>query len=110
MAYNVAVLADKRGAVTGRSSFYFRAGGLFVHPSAKCASEPILPDELAFLRKVFKQMLEESRIPAGSVQAETMAARLIAIYQAGVRNEATLRALAKPFKDRPLPPTERALI
>ncbi len=69
-----------------------------MYPSPRDSpSRPILPEELDMLGAVFEQLLGEYQLTVNSDQAEALAARLIELYQSGVRDVTALRAMAKLF-------------
>ncbi|WP_245424324.1 hypothetical protein [Sinorhizobium sp. BJ1] len=63
---------------------------------------PISSEELSDLQVVLEDVLWELRLPRESEEAEVVAARLILLYQSGVRDAALLHAALT----RPNGPTE----
>ncbi|WP_164923817.1 hypothetical protein [Sinorhizobium fredii] len=57
--------------------------------------EPIGPDELELIDKVFKSELQTRALPSDGEQAEVLAATLIRAYQSGIRDASGLSAVAK---------------
>ncbi|MGK9261315.1 hypothetical protein KXS15_10175 [Sinorhizobium meliloti] len=57
-------------------------------------SGAISPDDVEMLGSLFDQILDEYQIPREGEEAEELAARLISIYQTGVRDVAMLKHLA----------------
>lgn len=55
-------------------------------------SRLILPDDLDELQAVFDDVLRQRQLPQNCQDAELLAAQLIRLYQAGVRDVASLRA------------------
>ena len=55
-------------------------------------SRLILPKELDELQAVFDDVLRQRELPQNCDEAELLAARLIELYQGGVRDVASLRA------------------
>lgn len=56
--------------------------------------DPIRPAELAMIGKAFQDELQMRALPRQSGEAETLAARLISAYQAGIRDDLGLRIVA----------------
>lgn len=59
--------------------------------------ELILPDEFDKIESVFHELLQELNLSAASEQADTLAARLISLYQSGIRDAAALKHLMKTY-------------
>ncbi|MEZ0002067.1 hypothetical protein [Sinorhizobium fredii] len=57
----------------------------------------IPPDDVNMLSAIFEELLRECHSRRDSAEAEDLAARLIAIYQSGVRDTMLLRKLSIPF-------------
>jgi hypothetical protein len=56
-------------------------------------SAAISPDDVEMLGNLFEQILNEYQLPREGEKAEELAARLIAIYQTGVRDMEMLKKL-----------------
>ncbi|WP_018240562.1 hypothetical protein [Ensifer sp. BR816] len=61
------------------------------------ASQYIPPDDVEMLSVVFGELLRDCHSRRDSPEAEDLAARLVAIYQSGVRDTMLLRKLTIPF-------------
>ncbi|MGK9204250.1 hypothetical protein KXS15_27975 [Sinorhizobium meliloti] len=61
-------------------------------------SAAISPDDVEMLGNLFEQIVDEYQIPREGEKAEELAARLIAIYQTGVRDVEVLKKLATGSK------------
>ncbi|WP_028002902.1 hypothetical protein [Sinorhizobium arboris] len=57
-------------------------------------SKSISPDEVEMLSNVFEQLLHDYQIPRDGQEAEDLAARLVAVYQSGVRDVEMLKKLS----------------
>ncbi|MEY9199390.1 hypothetical protein ABIA16_004569 [Sinorhizobium fredii] len=57
-------------------------------------SKSISPEEVEMPSTVFEQLLHEYQIPRDGQEAEDLAARLVGIYQAGVRDVEMLKKLS----------------
>ncbi|MCA1494521.1 hypothetical protein [Sinorhizobium alkalisoli] len=57
--------------------------------------DPIGPNELELIDKIFQVELQVRRISRKCAEAEALAARLIHAYQSGIRNADALSALAR---------------
>jgi hypothetical protein len=59
-------------------------------------SEYISPEDLDMLCMVFNEVLEDCHTSRNSGEAEDIAARLLVIYQSGVRDPMRLKTLVLP--------------
>lgn len=50
------------------------------------------PSDLAFLQRLFDHLCAERGLPGGSLAANDLAAKIIQLYQQGVRDERDLQA------------------
>ncbi|WP_327422347.1 hypothetical protein [Sinorhizobium americanum] len=57
----------------------------------------IPPKDARLLGRVFEQLFKEYQIPSDSDEAYAFAARLIVVYQSGVRDAKLLKTLTVPF-------------
>ncbi|PDT44721.1 hypothetical protein [Sinorhizobium fredii] len=57
--------------------------------------DPIGPDELKMIERIFRSELQLRALPLKSEQAQVLAAKLIEAYQAGIRDTTGLAAAAK---------------
>ncbi|MCA1370482.1 hypothetical protein I6F15_24320 [Bradyrhizobium sp. BRP14] len=64
-------------------------------PPDDFSSDAILPDGVAMLDEVLKQMLADKHLSSDSEEAENLAKRLIFLYQTGVREKRLLQKMLK---------------
>ncbi|MCA1368522.1 hypothetical protein [Ensifer aridi] len=57
--------------------------------------DPIGPDELEMIQRVFQSELRIRALSSKCEEAEALAAKLISAYQSGTRDAASLAAVAK---------------
>ncbi|AUX77570.1 hypothetical protein [Sinorhizobium fredii] len=57
--------------------------------------DPIGPDELKMIEKIFREELQVRALPLKSEEAHVLAAKLIEAYQSGIRDTTGLAAAAK---------------
>ncbi|OAP45740.1 hypothetical protein [Sinorhizobium americanum] len=57
-------------------------------------SKSISPEEVEMLSTIFEQLLHEYQIPREGQKAEDLAARLVGIFQSGVRDVEMLKRLS----------------
>ncbi|WP_132079175.1 hypothetical protein [Sinorhizobium americanum] len=57
--------------------------------------DPIGPDELKMIEKIFRSELQFRALPLKSEEAQVLAAKLIEAYQSGIRDTTDLAAAAK---------------
>ncbi|MBP2238405.1 hypothetical protein J2Z31_004942 [Sinorhizobium kostiense] len=68
-------------------------------PAQDSAFDPIGPNELELIDKIFQVELQVRRMSRKCVEAEALAAMLIQAYQSGIRDANALSALARSIRD-----------
>ncbi|OOG62004.1 hypothetical protein B0E45_31860 [Sinorhizobium sp. A49] len=52
------------------------------------------PDQLQDIQDIFDELIRSRRMEAKSEEAETLAARLVSLYQSGIQDREALRQMA----------------
>lgn len=62
---------------------------------ARCRTDPILPDLRTVIDPVFCELIRSRQLDRSSDEAEMLAARLLNLYQNGIRESDNLRQMAE---------------